>query len=172
MELLFRVLKAGGRGVHVPDVLVLYRLHESGQITGAGMSQVKRATDWLRCVEVVASQLEGEGEPVGRLDALRWRALVWAAHRQSGLIRNDKASAEGFDTRFGLLESALFWVMGCTKRFRAGLRARVAGTRFPPFYKPGVLTSVQEGLIREIGYEPVLLAHNWAGPGPGRSQRQ
>ena len=129
--------------MHVPEALVLYRLHEDGQITGGGMNQVRRTRDWVRYVELVARQLDGEGEPVGRLDALRWRALVWAAHRAVGSLRNGEASADDFDTRFGLAESGVFWLIGWAKRVRAGLRARTVGTRFPPFYQAGALTSRQ-----------------------------
>ena len=36
-ELLLRILLAGAKLVHVPDTLVLYRLHPSNQISGSGL---------------------------------------------------------------------------------------------------------------------------------------
>jgi glycosyltransferase involved in cell wall biosynthesis len=165
-EFLFRILKAGARSVYVPEALVLYRVHEEGQITGAGMRQAQRTLDWLRYSEIVARQLGGEGEPVRRVDALRWRAIVWAAHRQATRSLGCAAPTGEFDTQFGWPEAGLFWLMAQAKRLRAGLRARVIGTRVPPCYQPDALSSAQKRLICEVGYEAMPANH------PGQREAQ
>lgn len=154
-EFLFRILKAGARGVHVPEALVLYRVEGEDQITGGGMKQTRRLLDWVRYSEIVARQLDGKGEPVGRVDALRWRAIVWAAHRQAAHLPDSAALVHEFDTRFGLGETVLFWLVAHARRLRSGLRGRLGGTRFPACYQPGPLTSDQKRLLCEIGYEAV-----------------
>lgn len=153
-EFLFRMLKAGARTVHVPEALVLYRVHEEGQISAGGMTSAARALDWMRFAEIVMGQLNGEGEPVEPLDALNWRATVWAAHESAARVAGGAALEQGYDTRFGRAESGFYWLLKRAAQLRAGLRWRLSGTRVPPFFQPGALTSNQERLIRQVGFEP------------------
>jgi GT2 family glycosyltransferase len=154
-EFLFRLLKAGARGVHVPEAVVLYRVHEGHQISQGALGKARRVRDWIHCTELVAGQLDKEGEPVRRIDAVRWRAIVWAAHRQAAHMHDGAASVDDLEPRFRLVEAQLFWLVAQAKRLRAGLRARIIGTRVPPSYQPGALSTAQKRLICEIGYEAV-----------------
>src|SRR5262249_45658228 len=139
-EFLFRLLKAGARGVHVPDAIVIYRMHQENQISGSALNQVRRARDWIHCTELVASQLDQQGELVRRMDALRWRAIVWAAHRHATKMNGGAAPVDCIDFQFGPGEAGLFWLMAQAKRLCAGLRARVIGSAFPRYYQLGPLS--------------------------------
>ena len=105
-EFMFRMLKAGARGVHVRDALVLYRVHEEGQISAGALGRARRVRDWAHFSETVLRQFGGPGEPISRLDSIRWRATVCAA-------RNAVASLPGPanewnsspDIQFGPLET-------------------------------------------------------------------
>jgi GT2 family glycosyltransferase len=157
-ELLFRILKAGARSVHVPEALVLYRVHGTDQITGGGMKQARRTLDWLRYCEVVASQFDGEGETVSWVDALRWRATVWAASQEAAKVEGNAPSGGNTAVRFGTTEAALFWLAAHARCLRAGARGRLLGTRFPACYQSSPLTGDQELLIGAIGYRAVPAA--------------
>ena len=60
--------------------------------------------------ELVAAQLDQEGEPVRRIDALRWRAIVWAAHRQAAKMDGGITPVDRIVSRFGPVEAGLFWL--------------------------------------------------------------
>jgi glycosyltransferase involved in cell wall biosynthesis len=161
-EYLFRMLKAGGRGVHVPDALVLYRFHETNQITSSGMSAERRKRDWVRFSEIVAGQLDAAGEPVGRLDRLRWRATVWAAHSNIDCANEQRALATEFSRRFGPAEAMLCRLLNEAKRIHGGVRARLQGSRVPSYYRAGELTDLQRRQILDLGYEPIASGNTWA----------
>ena len=152
-EFLFRMLQAGARGVHVPQAIVLYRVHTSGQITAGGMDAARRRRDWLRYTELVARQLDADGDRVRRVDALHWGAIVWAARREVDDNDGDFLIMDGNSYR--QWEKAVFALLNHRKRISGGLRARMTGSRLPSAYRAAPLTEIQKKRIRELGYDPV-----------------
>jgi glycosyltransferase involved in cell wall biosynthesis len=152
-EFLFRMLKAGGRGVHVPDALVLYRVHEQGQISAGGTARTKRVIDWAHYAETVMRQLDGPGEPVSVLDILRWRAVVYAARKDLMALPSQTITGHSSEVQFGSVEALLHRLLKRAGQVRAGLRQRTSGTRFPSFFQLGALTESQKELIRQLGYK-------------------
>lgn len=154
-EFLFRMLKAGGRGVHVPEALMLYRVHEEGQISAGALGRVRRVRDWARYAETVMRQLDGPGEPVSPIDILRWRAIVCAARNDEASLPGPAIAGNSPGIQFGSMESLLYRLLERAGQVRAGLRQRVSGTRVPSFFQQGPLTEAQKQLIRQLGYNPM-----------------
>lgn len=153
-ELLFRILKTGAKPVHVPEALVLYRLHGGEQISRGGMARQRRARDWDHYVSVVAGQL-GEVAGLGPGDRRQWR---WRQHEAAQGLRDagiepESAVALGLPSLLGWHGHRL------ANRIRAGLARRVGGSSFAAAYGPGPLDPRQTALLTEIGYAPVRTTH-------------
>ena len=153
-ELLFRILKSAARPVHVPEALVLYRLHGGEQISRGGMARQRRAKDWAKYVGVVADQL---GEVAGLSDSdrrhWRWREFEAAQGLREAGVEPETAVELGLASRLGLRGERL------AQRVRAGLARRTGGSSFGLAYGPGPLEAGQIELLRAIGYDPVRVSH-------------
>ena len=101
-ELLFRILKGGARPVHVPEALVLYRLHGGEQISRGGMALQRRAKDWAKYVGVVADRL---ADTAGLSEAdrrhWRWREIEAARGLREAGIASGTAVELGLSSRIG-----------------------------------------------------------------------
>ena len=153
-ELLFRILKSGAKPVHVPEAMVLYRLHGGEQISRGGMARQRRAKDWAKYVGVVADQL-GEVAGLSDSDQRHWRWRQFEAER--GLrevgIEPESAVELGLRSRIGLRGDRL------VQRVRAGLARRTGGSSFGAAYGPGPLDADQVELLRATGYDPMRVTH-------------
>lgn len=160
-ELLFRILKAGARGVHTPDCLLLYRLHDGGQISQGGIAHARRAGDWLRYVELVAAQLDGPGAQPGWRDRLAWAGVLGDARRRVA----DVGSSDPRGCATSPAASAAQTLLSEVRRLSRSVERRARRSDFGAAYATGPLTTDQTDLIRALGYEPVF-----AGP-PSRRRR-
>ena len=137
-ELLWRILRSGARPVHVPDALLLYRLHGGYQISQGGMDGGKRAADWLRYVAAVSERLDG-APGVMATDLRQWRRRAALAER----------AVEGADER-SLVERASHLLDETADR----VARKFAGSSWPTPFQAAPLTAGQAGLVQEIGYAP------------------
>ena len=153
-ELLFRILKSGARPVHVPEALVLYRLHGGEQISRGGMARQRRARDWEHYISVVADQLAGTGG-LSATDRRHWRWRQFEAARdlREAGIEPDAAVELGLASRFAL------GLDRTGRRVRGGLARRIGGSNFSVPFGPGPLDPAQHELLRAIGYVPVRVSH-------------
>ena len=153
-ELLFRILKGGARPVHVPEALVLYRLHGGEQISRGGMALQRRAKDWAKYVGVVADRL---ADTAGLSEAdrrhWRWREFEAARGLREAGIASGIAVELGLSSRIGLRGDRL------ANRIRAGVSRRLGGSSFGAAYGPGSLDGHQVELLRAIGYDPASVSH-------------
>ena len=153
-ELLFRILKSGARPVHVPEALVLYRLHGGEQISRGGMASQRRAKDWARYVGVVADQL---GDAAGLSDSdrrhWRWRAFEAARGLRAAGIESETAVELSQFSQLARRGDRL------ANRIRAVIGRRLGGSSFGAAYGPGPLDARQAELLKAIGYAPVKIAH-------------
>ena len=153
-ELLFRILKGGARPVHVPEALVLYRLHGGEQISRGGMARQRRAKDWAKYVGVVADQL---ADTAGLSEAdrrhWRWREFEAARGLREAGIASETAVELGLSSRLGLRGDRL------ANRIRAGVSRRLGGSSFGAAYGSGSLDGHQVELLRAIGYDPASISH-------------
>ena len=153
-ELLFRILKGGARPVHVPEALVLYRLHGGEQISRGGMARQRRAKDWAKYVGVVADQL---ADTAGLSEAdrrhWRWREFEAARGLREAGIASGIAVELGLSSRIGLRGDRL------ANRIRAGVSRRLGGSSFGAAYGSGSLDGHQVELLRAIGYDPASISH-------------
>ena len=154
-EFMFRMLKAGARGVHAGEALVLYRVHQEGQISVDALGKARRIRDWAHFSETVLRQLGGPGEPISRFDSMRWRATVCAAQKAVASLPEPTNEWNSPDIQFGLLETLFSRVLVRVREVTTGVRQRVSGSRLPFFYRPGALTEAQKLLIQELGYIPL-----------------
>jgi glycosyltransferase involved in cell wall biosynthesis len=147
-ELLFRILLAGAKLVHVPDTLVLYRLHPLNQISGSALSSSTRAADWFNYTLRIMSLME---ESPGRFSW--WDRRIWRQEVAFAKYQLDRSA--GFDLEAGKqkqrggLETATAM---CRTAWR-GFKHRLRGSAFSEFYGIGPLTDLQIKLLRETGYE-------------------
>jgi len=152
-ELLFRILAGGGEPVHVPEALVLYRLHAGQQISRGGMAQARRARDWAHYVGVVAAQLDGL-ENLSARDRQYWR---WREHDAAQALRALDAAAApppAMATSRRLEWAAIRQV----RRWAAGVSRRLGGSSFSRAYGPGNLTAAQHDRLAAIGHAPHKIA--------------
>jgi glycosyltransferase involved in cell wall biosynthesis len=149
-ELLLRILLAGAKLVHVPDTLVLYRLHSSNQISGSALRSSTRAADWVKFTARIMSLIEQSPERFSWRDRRIWRREVAFAEYQ--LYRTARREVD--DNRrnyvWGLKSEAMAM---CRTKWR-GLKRRLRGSAFSKFYGVGPLTDPQIELLRQIGYAP------------------
>jgi glycosyltransferase involved in cell wall biosynthesis len=138
-ELLLRILLAGARLVHVPNTLVLYRLHPANQISGSALGAQKRAADWVKYTSRIMSLIEQYPERFPWWDRYVWRGEVaraeWHFKRLYGSSLKVEAMAKWHNAWRGVVR-------------------RLRGSAFNEFYRVGPLTDAQALLLREIGYEP------------------
>jgi glycosyltransferase involved in cell wall biosynthesis len=149
-ELLFRVLLSGAKLVHVPDTLVLYRVHPSNQISGSALGSRARAADWLKYTKHIMKAIYERPDRFSRLDQLVWLAEVAFARRQVKKLSGAESKGEegSFRSRFTTDMLATFRVL------RSGLERRLARSGFKASYQTGPLQDSQISLLRQIGYEP------------------
>jgi glycosyltransferase involved in cell wall biosynthesis len=149
-ELLLRILLAGAKLVHVPDTLVLYRLHPSNQISGSALRSSIRAADWLKYTSRIMSLIEQSSERFSWWDRYIWRQEVASAEYQ--LYRTARCGLDDNKRNYvwGLKSEAMAM---CRTKWR-GLKRRLRGSAFRKFYHVGPLTNPQIDLLRQIGYEP------------------
>ena len=153
-ELLFRILKSGARPVHVPEAMVLYRLHGGEQISRGGMASQRRAKDWARYVDAVAGQLgDTAGLSEGDRRHWRWREFEAAQGLRAAGIEAETAVDLGLSSRLGLRGNRLAY------RICAGVNRRLGGSSFGAAYGPGPVDAHQVELLRAIGYDPVRVSH-------------
>ena len=138
-ELLWRILKSGARPVHVPDALLLYRLHGGYQISQGGIDGGRRGADWLRYVAAVTDQLDG-APGVTAADLRQWRRFATAAQRS-----NPAGGIRSLGTRADLL-----W-----NKVADRVTRRLAGSGWPVPYQAAPLTAAQAAWVQEIGYAPL-----------------
>ena len=153
-ELLIRILKGGARPVHVPEALVLYRLHGGEQISRGGMGRQRRAKDWAKYVGVVADQLAATAG-LSEADRRHWRWREFEAARglREAGIASETAVELGLSSRLGLRGDRL------ANRIRAGVSRRLGGSSFGAAYGSGSLDGHQVELLRAIGYDPASISH-------------
>lgn len=137
-ELLLRLLLAGAQVVHVPEALVLYRLHFGAQLSRGGVDEARRAADWLHYTRLVSEALAAAPERVAPADRVRWARVARDAEVLAGLAPADLP----------------FRARALGRRWRSGLARRLTGSSFARPFQPGRLDERQRGLIRAIGYEP------------------
>ena len=138
-ELLWRILKSGARPVHVPDALLLYRVHSGSQISLGGMDGGKREADWLRYLAAVSDQLDGAAD-VTPADLRQWRRFATAAQR----------SAQGGGIRSLGERAGLLW-----NKVADRVTRKLAGSGWPVPYQAARLTAAQADRVQEIGYAPL-----------------
>jgi glycosyltransferase involved in cell wall biosynthesis len=149
-ELLLRILLAGARLVHVPETLVLYRLHPSNQISGSALHSSTRAADWFKYTSRILSSIEQNPERFSWWDRHIWRQEVAFAEYQ--LYRTAGCGLDGAKkNRTWVLKSEVMAL--CRTKWR-GLKRRLRGSAFSEFYSVGPLTNLQIELLRQMGYEP------------------
>jgi glycosyltransferase involved in cell wall biosynthesis len=141
-ELLFRMLLAGAKFVHVPDTLVLYRLHPSNQISGSALGSSTRTADWFKFTSRIMSLIEQSPEKFSW-----WDRRIWS---QEVALAKYYVERSQRNHRLGLKSETM-------ARFRTGwrgLKRRWRGSAFSESYRVGPLTDTQIELLRQIGYEP------------------
>jgi hypothetical protein len=152
LELLFRMLRAGGRTVHTPEAMTVYRLHDGGQISRGGIAEQRRAEHWLHYVIIVAEAIKADPAGTTPADRREWRMTVWDAHRQLAAL----GGAGGSMADGAAMELLAFRVRKLLRRWRAGLGRRTGGSSFTRPFGAGPLTAHQRDLLKALGYDPVL----------------
>lgn len=142
VELLFRLVLGGARLVHVPGPLLLVRQHIEGQISSAKHLARMRAADQVKLVEQIAALLGEAGVALSSAQRLDLRAWQWRGADE--LARLDSAPPPPLD------RVAAGWLR--LSRYRAGLRARLTGSRFHADYAPGAVTAQQLEMVAGLGF--------------------
>jgi hypothetical protein len=148
-ELLFRILLAGPELVHVPDTLVLYRLHQSNQISGSALGSTARSLDWLRYTRRIMNWIDRNPDRFSRLDRLTWLSEVAFARRQAIQLGNNGVDKDQASLGFELASD----VLATIRTLRRGLERRLLGSEYSSFYQTGPLRPSQDILLRQIGYQ-------------------
>jgi glycosyltransferase involved in cell wall biosynthesis len=149
-ELLLRILLAGAKLVHVPDTLVLYRLHPSNQISGSALRSSTRAADWFKYTSRIMSLIEQSPGRFSWWDRRIWRQEVAFAKDQVDRSACCDLEAGKRKRREELKSEATAM---CRTAWR-GFKRRLRGSAFSEFYGVGPLTDAQVELLRQTGYEP------------------
>ena len=151
-ELLFRILSSGAKLLHVPDSLVLYRVHDGGQITTTGTSAFYRANDWVKYLDVVDKQIADQRLEFDWLTRLHWASRLWQAQRDYSHLCPVGGQDVALRRQYSFPESAALWSLDFLQRVQAGLRSRCGGTRYQRQYRAAVSTERQLRLIDKLGY--------------------
>lgn len=143
-ELLFRILSLKPQLVHVPDALVVYRVHAENQISsGSEFKNLERARDWLNYKEIVLECLERDGAMYSEAGRARWRYETSLAR---SMVRTLEEGNEP--------SSNISQIHTKMKTLLDGLRRRFSRRLYNHCYGESALSPDQTIQFRELGYEP------------------
>jgi len=152
-ELLFRMLLDHAKLKFVPDCLVLYRLHDLGQITASGTTKNHRTIDWAKYLQIIDTQLKASHLKLDWLTKLFWQARLWrAAMDLKNLQPTDKMI---FHDQHSRIMEQLYKVIHFYWRVDAGVRGRLSGSRYSHPYQAAYPSEYQKQLINKMGYKVV-----------------
>lgn len=139
-EFLFRMLMAGAKLVHTPDTLVVYRLHESNQISGSALDNTRLARDWALYKQIVNERLQTETSRISAFDR-----AIWAAETAE--------SATEAEVRLRPAERVALFI----HRIQRSLWRRMLRPRLPAAYGEGSMSDSQHAMLQALGYDACLM---------------
>ena len=138
-EYLSRMLMANAKLVHTPETLVLYRLHESHQISGTALQNARLAKDWALYKQIVNERLQAETGLTSKFERAIWSAETTEAAK---VISPEEAQASR-STRVAL----------SLHRFQRRLLIKLLQRRMPLVYGDGPIQEFQRKLLLDLGYK-------------------
>lgn len=151
-ELLFRMGINDVQMAFSPDVLTVYRLHHTDQITSGGISRANRLKDWAKMLLTIHSQLSE------KKIRLHWQTL-WIAETELWNTRQwmdrlecvDADLARALELRYSANPTLFYACCRLYQRLSARWRWHRYHARWPRFYRFGLLTQYQKELLKQIG---------------------
>jgi len=150
-ELLFRMGLNGARLAYCPEVLTVYRLHHTNQITADGTTPANRLKDWARML-IIQHELLAERQVrlhwQTRLIALTelWNTSRWLRHYNC----SEEHLIEKLERLFSGKPNWFYHGVKTCQRISARLRFERYGVRWQDYYRCGALTQGQLQLLSEI----------------------
>jgi hypothetical protein len=147
IELLYRVLHGGTVARHVPETLLLYRVHPENQLSERGFAGTTRG---LAALWTVLEQHADARADLDRATRRKFRRKLFDISYD--MRKFDPAGAEALTTHGSLHDRSMRPLYRIVTKGRARLRGMIAGTRYGPTLSPGSLRDSQRALIAELGY--------------------
>ena len=146
-ELFYRVARHAKTASHVPDALLIYRLHPENQVSAQDPPKllIDRANLWLVLSEHLAARHD--------LDEATRRAFRRKKAQVARAVRPiDPDLAEKLGADLGALDRLTVRPRELAHRIGARLRVELLHDPYPPVFATGPVTSGQRALIERMGY--------------------
>ena len=149
-EYFVRILTKGAKIVFEDTSLTLYRCNDHGKVTASGFESTRRMIDWAKCLIAIYDQCQNRPEILNHpgLQLRLWRSateLRRACPEEIKLLA--KLEARLSRASFAIRAEAL-WA-----RLQKAIRTRIKGTHWPHSYQPGFLSSSQDRLLSQLGFQ-------------------
>jgi glycosyltransferase involved in cell wall biosynthesis len=151
LELLFRMLLDHAKLKFVPDCLVLYRLHDLGQLTASGTTKNFRMIEWAKYLHIVDTQLKESQIKLDWLTKLFWQVRLWKAKMDLKNIQSMDMMT--YHNQYSRIMEQLYKVIDFYWRVEAGVRGRLLGSRYSRPYQAAYPSEYQKQLINNMGYK-------------------
>ncbi len=147
IELMYRLLHGGTTARHVPETLVLYRVHPENQLSERGFEQTTRGLAELWAVLRQHADARCDLGPAARR-AFRRKLLDVSRD----LEKVDRDAAAAFAAQASFLDRAIRPFNWAAAKGREKLRSWTIGNRYAAALSPGPLRDDQRVLVAELGY--------------------
>ena len=146
-ELFYRVARQAKAARHVPEALLIYRLHPENQVSAQDPPKllVDRANLWLVLAEHLAARRD--------LDEATRRAFRRKKAQVARAVQPiDPELAEKLGTDLNAFDRVAVRPRELAHRVAARLRVALLHDPYPPVFAAGLVTSQQRALIEKMGY--------------------
>lgn len=125
-EFFNRIFLADPKAVFTPDCLVLYRLHDSGKLSGSGTSSKRKAEELSKAARYIHSNISGQSADISTTSKLLLSAKFQSIEKHGGsTILPDGPS---------ILERAFFAFTSLKTWVSSGISRRCRGYYWPSYY--------------------------------------
>ena len=125
-EFFNRIFLADPKAVFTPDCLVLYRLHDSGKLSGSGTSSKRKAEELSKAARYIHSNISRQSTKISTTSRLLLSARFQSIEKHGGsTILSDGPS---------ILEKVFFALKELKDRVSSGISRRCRGYYWPSYY--------------------------------------
>lgn len=158
-EFFFRMLLQSSKIIYESKTLTLYRLNDYGKLTASGSQSIGRVTDWARFQTIVIELCTHSQELYPFIQHPKFLVDVWKTYR---LIKQyDSSNIEISAILRKFLENSSYYnylpLISRTFEIKSGLQERILGHRWNSDYQVNKISSEQESMIKELGFDLVFI---------------
>ncbi len=147
LEFLFRIFLSGGKAVHTPESLLLYRVHPEGQVSI--QNSANRSADLCNCLETIRDQFATSHLQLDRKTRSDFDIRCAKAIRELKMHGGVETSLTG---KISLTSRCLEAAVRPWNRLTGAINRRRFGGNYSQAFAIGKVNSYQRKVIHEMGF--------------------